>query len=894
MPDAISFSVITKNQGILTKEFSLTEDGILAKDSSKCKLAVGSVKRIDVGFSKVGAILDGLSLNQAITLGVPKVSEGELVAAGMKEQYPDAVTRTKGEFSFPKQFMIYFDYDPPPNKKPLGKDALIKELRSLHPALSEAAMLWRPSSSSFIYDGDRELTGLTGQHIYVPCKGAEGLEAFISTLKCESWFRDLGWIMVTAAGTALERVIFDTAVFSPERLVFEAGARLIPPLTQRLPEAEYSPGKTIDLRRVELLNPSFLKPVKTLIAKKKLEISDELMRVRDAYIQSQTDSLVKSAGLQTARARKIVTGRYDGVLLAQDLLRTDEDDLVSVKDILNSPQTYTGMSFRDPLEPEYGKSKAKIFVNEDGSVICNSFAHGGRTFRLKHDDETFDDWLKSADSEEISESWARMVASAADTAVAETKLMDKLRIVLGVNASALRKDLNSYKKEEMRGTEKQGKPGENGYLAGLAPPDDDEVELTHDQIAELFIKQLPKDVVGSEGMVYQYNGKSVWEGLDLNAIQQGMIARFDGVARCSRKQDYKAISTHIYDKLRDEHFFIDHQPCFATPSACYVVDGKDINETTHDSKYKIRHMFKFDADPACQTPMFNSFLQWAFQNDLSQVSLVQEIFGAMLFGILNYQFHKAVLFKGTGANGKGVLFNIIRHIVPKDYVCVISPFDMKEGSYRASLAGKLINLVPELPANRKIPGEIFKQIVDSSLVSARRLYEAPFSFVPICSQIFSSNYFIDSDDASEGMLRRWLFLGFDSVISEKDRISDYGRIIAEEEGAGILYWALEGAERLLENNRFTHTVTHDRMMEQWQLRINPVVGFTSDEDYIIHVPDLLISRDEVYMAYGVWCERTHNRQVPKSEFTTAMDTRYSVVRHKGDWCYQGLKLKGRN
>lgn len=893
MSDAISFSIVTKNQGILTKEFSLTAEGTLKKDSSKCKLTEGSVKRIDVDFEAVAGVLDGLELNQAITLGVPSVSEGVLVASGMQDKHPGAITRTKGEFKFSDRFMIYFDYDPPPEKAPMTKEGLIAKLRALHPALSDAAMIWRPSSSSFIYNGEEELTGLTGQHVYVPCVNPDGLVPFITTLKCECWFKELGWIMISAAGTALERVIFDTAVFSPERLVFEAGAKLTSGLTQRLPKTEFYPGKTIDLKKVELLNSSFLAPVKSLIAKKKLDLSNEIAKVRSSYIQQQSEALAKVGSMEIVAAKKIVNVRYEGTLLSQDFLQTDEDDLIPVKDILNNPSAFVGMSFRDPLEPEYGKSKAKIFVNEDGSIICNSFAHGGRTFRLKHDTETFDQWLNTATEEEIIENWARMVCSAADSAVAEAKLLERLKPTLGVSVTVLRKDLSEFKKAEKVQKESKERAGDNGYLEGLTPPEDD-VDLTHDQIAELYIKQLPQDVVGAEGEVYQYNGKCIWEGLDLNTVQQAMIAKFDGVARCSRKQDYKAIASHIYDKLKDERFFIDHQPCFATPSACFVINGSSIEEVKHDAKYKIRHMFKFDADPDCSTKLFQGFLQWAFQNDPTQVILMQEIFGAILFGILNYQFHKAVLFKGPGANGKGVMFNIIRHIVPEDYVCVISPFDMKEGSYRAMLAGKLLNLVPELPANKKIPGEVFKQIVDSSLVSARRLYEAPFSFVPICSQIFSSNYFIDSDDSSDGMLRRWLFLGFDSVISEKDRVSDFGRIIAESEGPGILNWALEGAARLLDQNHFTHTDTHNRIMEQWQIRINPVTGFIADEDYVLHVSNTYAGRDEVFRAYSEWCTRTNNRQVPKQTFIEAMCKRYSMIKHKGDWSFEGIKLIGHN
>ncbi|MFA7195546.1 MAG: phage/plasmid primase, P4 family [Candidatus Neomarinimicrobiota bacterium] len=891
MSDAgsISFSIITKNKGILTKEFSLTDEGELKKDSSKCKLAVGFVKRIDIDFDEVGDVLAGLQLNQAITLGVPRIREGQLVAADLQDKHPEAITRTKENFSFNRSgFMIYFDYDPDPQGKALSKEELINELRHLHPALKTAAMLWRPSASSFIYHDDEQLSGLTGQHVYVPCKNPENLEAFIATLKAECWFKELGWIMVSAAGTALERVIFDSAVFSPERLVFEAGAELAHPLTQKLPEAEYFPGRMIDLNSVELLNPSMIAPAKNLIAKKKDELSKEILKVRKEYIKRQAEALAESTGVKVAKARKIIDGRYEGTLLSQDALQADDGSVVLVRDILSNPDFYVGMTFRDPLEPDYGKCKAKIFVNEDGSVICNSFAHGGRTFRLKHDNETFDEWLQSADIEEIEERWKSMVMSAADSAVAESKLLEKLKLKLNVGLTALKQDLREFKKERSATMKSDGRVSDN-YLAGLTEPDEDS-ELTHDQIAELFIKQMPKDIVGAEGVVYQYNGKCVWEGLDLTDIQQLMVAKFDGVARCTRKADYKAISAHIYDKVRNEKFFANHRPCFATPSACYIVDGRDIVETGHDSKYKIRHLFRFDADPNMKIPMFLEFLDWAFQNDPKQVLVMQEVFGGILFGLLNYYFHKAVLFKGPGANGKGVVFNIIRSIVPPEYVCAISPFRLVDGPFMAGMAGKLLNLVPELPAHKKIPGEMFKQIVDSSIISARRLYQPPFEFVPIASQIFSSNYFIDSDDASEGMFRRWLLIGFDSVVEEKDRIGDYGNLIAQEEGPGILAWALEGAVRLLEQNGFTETKTHKNMMVQWRMRVDPVIGFISDEDWVRHAPESMIGRDMAYRVYDDWCDAAHHRKLGKQEFVTEMDKRFSLIRHKGEWCYQGLQL----
>jgi hypothetical protein len=65
----------------------------------------------------------------------------------------------------------------------------------------------------------------------------------------------------------------------------------------------------------------------------------------------------------------------------------DDDALgtVTVEEILAAPGRYNGETLADPIDGvEYGTGKAKLFLNRDGSVIVNSYAHGGgRIFRLQ-------------------------------------------------------------------------------------------------------------------------------------------------------------------------------------------------------------------------------------------------------------------------------------------------------------------------------------------------------------------------------------------------------------------------------------------------------------------------------------------------------------------------------
>ena len=74
------------------------------------------------------------------------------------------------------------------------------------------------------------------------------------------------------------------------------------------------------------------------------------------------------------------------MLTSHDLLQFDDGAVVSVADVLADPERFHGQTLADPMEGVgYGRGKAKVYRNQNGSVIVNSFAHGGIVYRLRHD-----------------------------------------------------------------------------------------------------------------------------------------------------------------------------------------------------------------------------------------------------------------------------------------------------------------------------------------------------------------------------------------------------------------------------------------------------------------------------------------------------------------------------
>ena len=67
-------------------------------------------------------------------------------------------------------------------------------------------------------------------------------------------------------------------------------------------------------------------------------------------------------------------------------IQTDDFGIKTVSELLADPEKYHEATCGDPLDPEDGAGKAKIYtMNQDGRPAINSFAHGGNVYILEED-----------------------------------------------------------------------------------------------------------------------------------------------------------------------------------------------------------------------------------------------------------------------------------------------------------------------------------------------------------------------------------------------------------------------------------------------------------------------------------------------------------------------------
>lgn len=393
-----SLQVFTKDGGPLTKHIKV-EDGQLVKDASQCRMSSGTVETVDFdSMASLAALLTRLNTNQAIALSTTSYrdvsSNGpkRVVRHSSLPSNPTAISRTKDYLKFQdgQPALMLLDRDSSDDELMTSTRAL-SVLEEFIPGFKDLAVLVTHSSSSFISGVDGvEISGEGNHHTYVVVANGADIPRYAKAFEGYLWLKGYGRPFITRSGIFLLRTVFDLAVFSPERLVFEAAATLDSGLVQKRPEPWFREGEALDTTLLPDLTDEQLGLVRQLKVECRAVHADEAARVRFQYLSVERAKLVQG-GMDEKSAARIVADRLSGQLDDLDLLFFDHMNGVpiTVGEARNRRTEFIGKTLADPLEPDYTgepgsivKGKAKCLEKPDGEMFIKSFAHGDTRYQL--------------------------------------------------------------------------------------------------------------------------------------------------------------------------------------------------------------------------------------------------------------------------------------------------------------------------------------------------------------------------------------------------------------------------------------------------------------------------------------------------------------------------------
>ncbi len=324
--------------------------------------------------------------------------------------------------------------------------------------------------------------------------------------------------------------------------------------------------------------------------------------------------------------------------------------------------------------------------------------------------------------------------------------------------------------------------------------------ITQDDIANEFGKHYGSRVLwetGKRSTFWYWDGKSWISGDDadkeISNLLIGMIRKKEATYLLNdwEIEGIKSLVKYYVEHVKPEGW--DSDPWILnTPEG--IVDLKTgkllpVDKNRHCTK---RTLVAPSTDVNC--PLWMRFLQDITGDDPGMIDYLQRVAGYVLTGMTNEQCF-FVLY-GNGANGKSVFLNTVEAILneyavtalPKTFVA--TRFEQHPTDV-ALLAGARIVLSSETNLDDQWNEARIKQVTGGESMTARRMYEDPFGFTPLCKLFFASNHLPNVSSVGEALKRRMRIVPFIQTFSDDKRDKNLSEEL-KSEAPGILRWMIEG------------------------------------------------------------------------------------------------------
>lgn len=298
----------------------------------------------------------------------------------------------------------------------------------------------------------------------------------------------------------------------------------------------------------------------------------------------------------------------------------------------------------------------------------------------------------------------------------------------------------------------------------------------------------------------------------------------------------------------------------------------------------------YDYDPSSRAWRWRQFLDEVLPDEGLQ-RVLQEFVGALFVDRRKVKLEMMLVLHGSGANGKSVVFEVLRGVLGEGNVSTFPLGSLLGGGVErrrnmAEMNGMRLNYASE--TDRMVVSRAsgaLKSLISGEPVEARSRRGSVFTAHDIPLIMMNTNVLPDIRDWSHGMRRRVVILPFDVEIPKWRQDVTLSSSLMDER-AGIMNWVLEGRSRFVGNE---YRLSSSETLERWSDALmgggSPILRYMRHEGYQRRsealrgaVPVWMACRD-LYEAYSKWC--VVSEEVPESKRTVTMRLReagWRVVR----------------
>lgn len=307
-------------------------------------------------------------------------------------------------------------------------------------------------------------------------------------------------------------------------------------------------------------------------------------------------------------------------------------------------------------------------------------------------------------------------------------------------------------------------------------------------------------------------------------------------------------------------------------------------------------------DTEAPTPLWTRFLAQTFAGDEQLAAYVQRLIGVSLVGRVLEQLLPFPY--GAGRNGKSTLLGVITRLlgIGEDGYALSAPSELLLATAHsdhpteiARLAGARMVVTSELEEGQKFAEAKVKLLTGGDPIAARFMRGDYFDFLPTHTIWMVANHQPQVRSGGPAFWRRLRLLPFLHVVPPEEAEAGLEARLVEEEGPGILAWAITGAR-----DYFAHGLTEPESVrvatEAYEADQDSIGRFVDEEcetgSYAL--PHMNANASELRTAYEAWCHAEGETATSVKAFSLALQRRWNVVvdrpRGRGRRFYRGIKL----
>jgi len=308
----------------------------------------------------------------------------------------------------------------------------------------------------------------------------------------------------------------------------------------------------------------------------------------------------------------------------------------------------------------------------------------------------------------------------------------------------------------------------------------------------------------------------------------------------------------------------------------------------------------FDYNPEAKCPKFEEAVRYSSQDAEGTDIMLKEMFGYMIATEGNPSHKVFYLYGRRARNGKSMVVNVLIGLLgdPNVSKLTLEQLASNSDSIIVPLIGKHINFSDEVNGSKFLDSGRLTSMSSQGNITVSPKHKAPFNYKVRAKFIVACNYF-PNFQSGQGMKHRTIVIPFNFHIPKDKRIFDYENILLEEEGSGILNWALEGAEQLKANDyQFYLSSLSLEDTEENNKGNDSVLSFLDDEYIFDEKLDYFYSTEDMYESYVMYCKKFGYTGIKhKYNFSSTLKTyseetgKINMARFGNKRGYKGLESK---